>query len=180
MIVCGIDGALSTTGIAIMNMDNKDMIEVNKISTKYDKSIKNETEDKRILYICDNIINYCKKHNVDTVIMEDQYISAVTSKQTAMTLCRLRGAIMYALYNNNIDVEYVSTSTMTSSVVALSGVSFPKGFDKKLKCYTALKAIYKDNELFNSIGAFSDKQNKSKTSDMYDAIGLITYYANIK
>lgn len=175
MIICGVDGAISTTGICIYNEINNDLIAVRKISTNYGP-IKNETDDNRIVYVVNEIISVCKEFNVEMLILEDQFVGFKTSKKTAMQLSRLRGALMYSCNINNIKIKYMNTNTVAKIVKAVSGLSFSKEDDKKLCVYNSIKEIFKGNSIIENLGEYNNKNNKNKNSDMFDALALIVAY----
>lgn len=182
-MICGIDGALTTSGIAIYDEENHYVYDVSKISTKYG-TIKKATEDEKIFFICNKIIDICKKYNVDRLIQEEQFIGGFTSKTTSMQLSRLRGALTYACMYNDIKVDYINTNTITRKILEISKMKKVKGMDKKLIVAKSIQEIYKNDFIKNShhkvldkLGPFSDKQNKDKSSDMYDALAVATVYA---
>lgn len=175
MIICGVDGAISTTGICIYDNDTNDLINVSKISTNYG-SIKHDTDDNRIIYVVNEIISICKKFNVEMIILEDQFVGFKTSKKTAMQLSRLRGALMYSCNINNISIKYMNTNSVAKIVKEISGLTFTKEEDKKLCVYNSIKEIFKGNSIVENLGEYNNKSNKNKNSDMFDALALIVAY----
>lgn len=160
----GIDGALSFTGWCIMN-DKLEVINCNKISTKYGE-VSKWSEDEKIFYIVSSIITIAKDYNADTLIMEAQFIGGLTSKKTAMQLSRLRGALMYACLLNKITIEYIYPSQV-KKIISTHGNA-----DKS--CVgEAVMNIYKDSEIVKALGPVIDKSNKNKNSDIYDAIAIV-------
>jgi crossover junction endodeoxyribonuclease RuvC len=161
----GIDGAISCTGWCIMN-DKLEIFNCNKVDTRYG-SISKQSEDDRILYVAASIITIAKDYNIDTLIMEDQFVGK--NKKTAMQLCRLRGALMDACLENNIKIDYIRPSELKKIVSTHGNASKDCVGD-------AVMNIYKNDPFVKALGPVIDKQNKQKNSDIYDSIAIIYSY----
>lgn len=157
-VILAIDASLSSTGYAVFDKKGTP-INVSRIVT----TVK-EKEDARIKKIVDNLISVALIYNVNKVIIEDQFV--MKNKRTAMQLSRLRGAISYAFNAKEIEVNYI---TPTAVKKLMTG----KGNASKLEIYKSVISNMSQT-LINklSLGEFSDKQGKKKTSDMYDAIAI--------
>jgi Holliday junction resolvasome RuvABC endonuclease subunit len=99
--------------------------------------------------------------------MEDGFSG--TNRKTSMQLSYLRGGLTLLLRHNKILVEKQLPSTIRKNI----GVG---GNAKKEQVAEKVSIIYQNNVLLNQIGPYSDKQNKNKTSDIYDAISIAYSY----
>ena len=172
MIFCSVDLAFSTTGLCISDED-LNILDVKKITTCYGE-IKDKSEDEKIVFICDAIIALCNVWNVTTVILEDQFVG--NNMKTAMQLNRVRGALTYAVLSNKMSIKYIPAVTVKKIVSKYAGVDIHKDCDSKSVIADCVLDIYSDNEIVQRIGKYNNGQNKSKTSDMYDAVALSVAY----
>lgn len=164
--ILAIDSSLSSTGYAIIDYDTEEVQLTGRIQTN-----NNETEDDRVLKICNKLLIFCELYNIKTSIMESQYYTV--NAQTTMQLSRLRGAIMYALRNNDITLSYMLPTEIRK-------ILLNKGSAKKEEVAKKVQELCKGNPNVN-LGEFNDKSNKKKNSDMYDAISIgLSYIKKIK
>ena len=154
--ILALDPSLSSTGWAVFD-DKNTCPEVNKIQTDTNDG----NTDERITIIVDKIQTLAFSYNIRHVIFEDGYIGK--SAKTGLQLAELRGAIIYILRAQGYDVYHM----MPSQIRKTFGL---KGNAKKEEVANAVLEKYP--ELENKIGPYSDKQNKKKTSDMYDAVSI--------
>jgi len=162
MNILGIDAAYSTTGYAVLEKETKKLIDAGKIITspKY-------TDDVRIEELFDELMAIIKQYDIDVAIMEDGFSG--TNRKTSMQLSYLRGGLTLLLRHNKILVEKQLPSTIRKNI----GVG---GNAKKEQVAEKVSIIYQNNVLLNQIGPYSDRQNKNKTSDIYDAISIAYSY----
>ncbi len=158
--VMGLDPSISSTGWAV-KIDG-DIVDLGRITT----TNKSE-EDERIFQIAVQILQKAREHKIDAVIMESQFV--YRNAKTALQLSRLRGGIVVLLKMANISVKYISPSEIKQAVTG-------NGKAEKEDVAATLLVIYKDNEKVQNIGLFSDKSNKQKTSDIYDAVAAAYSY----
>lgn len=156
--VLAIDPALSTTGYAVINIDTLQLIEIGKITTSSSKA-----EDLRINEIVMHLFNTACHYPIKHIILEDGYLGA--NVKTGMQLATLRGAIIGVFNFNNYTVHHM----LPSQIRKVFGCG---GNAKKEQVAEAVTKMYHENEKLNEIGPYSDKQNKNKTSDIYDAISI--------
>lgn len=157
--ILGIDASLSSTGWAVLDKDSEKIINWGKIVTKKKDF---DTEDIRITYIAKELFTIACSNEITEATMESQFVGGLNSK-TALSLSRLRGAMMYSLSAIGITIDY-----MTPSEIRL--IFTGKGNSPKEETAKVVTKMYpKESQL---IGAYSDKANKAKTSDIYDAISI--------
>lgn len=167
-MILGIDGSLSSTGWCVRDDDK--IINGGKITTKKNPKINEfEDEDNRIVFICVNILEICKKYNIDNVCMEGQFISAIQSKKTAMQLSRLRGGITTLLKVNGKNIKYRQPSEVKKLITG-------RGNATKEEVAEAIIRIYENSPFVQNLGPFNDRQCKDKNSDIYDSIAIATCY----
>ncbi|HBF2862347.1 TPA: crossover junction endodeoxyribonuclease RuvC [Clostridioides difficile] len=158
-MVLALDVSLSSTGWAIIN-SNKEILEYGKIVTKKENF---DTEDERMCYICNTIQEIITTHNIQIVLVEDQFTSR--NSKTILSLRKLLGAIMRTVKLNNIEIEYMYP------------VSIRKYLMNSGKVKKEEVAIYVRENIID-IGEYVDRTCKAKTSDIYDAIALGIAYLN--
>lgn len=156
--VLSIDPALSTTGYAIINFDTEELVCVNKFITT-----NKIPQDERIEAIITELLCVAEKHSIKYIVIEDGF-SGVNSK-TSLQLAQLRGGIIAVFRINKYNIEHMLPSIIRKHFGC-------GGNAKKEQVAEKVTELYKHNEAFKLIGPYSDKQNKSKTSDMYDAISI--------
>lgn len=156
--VLAIDPALSTTGYAVIDMNTQELIYINKFTT----SPKN-SDDFRINEIVAKLFHIASQYPIKYIILEDGYLGS--NARTALQLATLRGAIIGVFSFN----KYIVYHMLPSQIRKAFGLS---GNAKKDEVAQAVTAMYPNNKKINIIGPYSDKQNKDKTSDIYDAISI--------
>lgn len=166
--VLAIDPALSTTGYAVINKNTLELIYINKFTTSPKKSL-----DERINEIVAELFSIAAKYNVKDVVLEDGFSG--TNLSTGLKLATLRGAIIgvftFCKYYNVIHM-------MPTQIRKYLGVG---GNAKKDDVAQAIINMYPNNKKLEIIGPYSDKQNKNKTSDIYDAISIgVAYIKGLK
>lgn len=162
MNILTLDASLSSTGYSIFKNDKL---------VKYGK-ICPDNKDLRLLYLYDYISNIIENENINIIIIEDGF-SKIVNLKTGLQLAELRGCIK--LLSLKKDIEIITTAPQH-----LKKLITGKGNSTKEEVFECLKEIYKNDKVFNNIGPFSDKSNKDKTSDIYDAIALYEIYKNKK
>lgn len=156
--ILAIDPALSTTGYAVINRHTLELLCVGKITT-----LPKTPDDYRINEIVTKLFSIATNHSVTHVILEDGYIGA--NAKTAIQLATLRGAIIGVFSFNKYSVHHMLPSEIRKAV----GVG---GNAKKEEVAKAITSMYQNDEKLISVGSYSDKYNKNKTSDIYDAISI--------
>ena len=156
MNIIALDASLSSTGYCIMD-DNKEVIDCGKITT----NSKNK-DSHRISFICKKCEELIIIYDIKCVVIEGQFVSR--NKNTAMKLSRLFGAIMYLSQIHDIDIISIEPNRVRS--ILLHG-----DCDKEEMAKFILDS-YEFNCIVTSIGPYSDKSNKAKTSDIYDSISI--------
>lgn len=154
--VLAIDPALSTTGYAVIDMDTLDLAYINKFTT----SSKN-SDDFRINEIVTRLFCTASQYPIKHIILEDGFMGP--NARTAIQLATLRGAIIGVFSFNKYMVHHMLPSQIRHELGC-------GGNAKKDQVAEAIIKMYPGNKRLQAIGPYSDKQNKDKTSDMYDAI----------
>ena len=169
MLILSLDPSLSSTGYAIIESGNKGLITKGKINTspKYStddriQSIVKELEMISSIYLPNGDIISC-------VILEDGYIGM--NKGTSQKLCELRGALIFYYKYNKIPVYHKQPSEIRKNFGLPGNATKERVAEEVLKFYP---------ELEREIGKYSDKQNKNKTSDIYDAISIGLSYLKVE
>lgn len=160
--ILSIDPSLSSTGYSIIDSDTREIIECTRYITKPD--IPENERIKNIVVELDNIFeinNITKTSNkIIEIAMEDGF-SKTKNLKTGLQLAKLRGAIISHFMLKDVPV-YTQQPSETRKNLGL------KGNAKKEEVANKILELYP--ELVDRIGPYSDKQNKHKTSDMYDSI----------
>lgn len=165
--VLAIDPALSTTGYAVIDMNTLELIYIDKITT----SPKN-SDDFRINEIVAKLFCIASQYPIKYIILEDGFLGR--NPKTALQLATLRGAIIGVFSFNKYFVHYM----LPSQIRKLLGCG---GDAKKEQIAEKITEMYPNNKKLNIIGPYSDKQNKNKTSDIYDAISIgVAFIKNLK
>ena len=156
--VLAIDPALSTTGYAVINMNTLELEYISKFTT----SSKN-SDDYRINEIITKLFSIAVQYPIKYIILEDGFLGS--NPRTCIQLATLRGAIIGAFSLCKYSVYHM----LPSEIRKAFGCG---GNAKKEDVAKAIVDMYPNNKKLNIIGPYSDKQNKQKTSDIYDAISI--------
>lgn len=162
-MILGIDGSVKSTGVALVDGESGEVIAYDLITTK-PKDFDGR-EDMKIHHIATTIVEICKQYNVTHIAIENSYVSANSrsgNNRTSITLARLHGGLSTLLIENGFTLIYDYMPSSWRKVVTGHGNKSKEGAGKWIR----MNVI--------DIGEYSDKSNKDKTSDMYDAIGLAT------
>lgn len=164
--VLAIDPALSTTGYAVISVDDLDIRYVDKITTSSKHS-----DDDRIDAIVTRLFAIAAQYPIKDIILEDGFLGR--NARTCMQLSALRGAIIEVFRFNKYHVEHMLPSEIRKHL----GVG---GNAAKEEVAKFISNMYAGSKKLKIIGPYSDKQNKDKTSDMYDALGIGVSYCKKK
>lgn len=165
--IIGIDASLSCTGWCYLDFDTRELIKYGKICTRA-SDFKDEIE--RCVCIKDEILYRIVKAPVMDVALEGGYVGS--NPRTGLQLGLLRGMILGSCSDHKYNYSLEAPSAIRKAL-GLNGNA------KKEEVYEFLQDYYKDCPKFHEIGEFSDRQNKSKTSDIYDSIGIALAYSFI-
>lgn len=161
--VLAIDPALSTTGYAVINLNTLEIAYANKFTT----SPKN-SDDFRINEIVAKLFCMATQYPIKYIVLEDGFLGA--NARTSIQLATLRGAIIGVFSFNKYQVHHM----LPSQIRKILGCG---GNAKKEQVAEEIIKMYPDNKKLAIIGPYSDKQNKDKTSDIYDAISIGVAFA---
>lgn len=159
--ILSIDPSFSSTGFSVLTMDKK-IIYFSKFQTKHDVE-----ENQRIKAIVTILYSIAQTYQIKEVAMEDGFVGA--SMKTGLQLAKLRGGIITYFMMNNIPI-FTQQPSETRKNLGL------KGNAKKEDVANEILNLYP--ELINTIGPYSDKSNKQKTSDIYDSICIGVAHIN--
>lgn len=154
--ILSIDPSLSSTGYSIIKSDTREILLCSRYITKPD--IPENERIKNIIIELDNVFEI--NGFVNEIAIEDGFTSSANIK-VGLQLAKLRGGIISHFMLKNIPV-YTQEPKETRKNLGL------KGNAKKEEVANKILEMYPD--LINIIGPYSDKNNKQKTSDMYDSI----------
>lgn len=160
----GLDLSLTSSGWAISN--NGVIVACGKINTT-----NKVLEDDRIFYIAKTIHRLAMHWQVTDSMMESQFM--YKNAKTALQLSRLRGGVVTLLKMEEICQEYLSPTEIKQIITG-------KGNAEKEDVAKTILIIHKGNPIVENVGSFSDKPNKNKTSDIYDAIAAVTAMTTFK
>lgn len=162
MLILSLDPSLSSTGYAVIDSDTLKLVCKGKINT----SAKDSTDD-RIEQI---ITKLSFLPEAPHVILEDGFIGK--NAKTGLQLSELRGAIIFYFRQQKHVVVHRQPSEIRKDFGLPGNAKKEQVAEEVLKYYPYLEA---------QIGPYSDKANKQKTSDIYDAISIgLSYILNLK
>lgn len=165
--ILAIDPALSTTGYAIIHKDTGELMYINKFTTSPKYSL-----DDRIDKIVTKLFGMTAQYNIKDIVLEDGFSG--NNLGTGLKLASLRGAIIEVFRFCKYNVCHMLPTQIRKHL----GVG---GNAKKEDVAKAIIEMYPNNKKLAIIGPYSDKQNKDKTSDMYDAISIgVAYRMSLK
>lgn len=164
-MVLGIDASISSTGYAVVSYGGFNRaIEFGKLTTKKNNKIDSKIdEDERIFYITNELSNIIDRNYITVAVMESQFIG--NNAKTGMQLSRLRGSIMYMIKSKGINIKYLTPSEIRK-------ILMNNGSATKEEVAEYIREYYKDDQNVQDLGEFNDKANKSKNSDIYDALSI--------
>jgi crossover junction endodeoxyribonuclease RuvC len=154
MLIFSIDPSLSSTGYAIIDGECKKLIDKGKINT----TNKYSTDD-RIQMILAELMK--KVPEECYIMLEDGYVGV--NSQSSLKLSELRGAIIFFFKYNGYDVIHQQPKEIRKNFGLKGNAKKEEVAKEVLKYYPKLET---------DIGSYSDRANKKKTSDIYDAISI--------
>lgn len=167
--ILAVDPSLTSTGYALLDADTDKIIAKGKINVSKDYNV--DTRIQLIVHelsmvLTNNLKNV--KSDLLCLTMEDGFVG--TNARGSLNLAELRGAIIFYFMENGFEVFHNKPSEIRKNL----GL---KGNAKKEEVAARIQEIYPDLE--KDIGPYSDKNNKGKTSDIYDAISIGLSYLNL-
>ena len=156
--VLAIDPALSTTGYAVINMETLELAYIAKFTTS-----SANPDDFRINEIVAKLFCIASQYPIKHIILEDGFLGK--NPRTAMQLSTLRGAIIGVFSFFKYQVHHMLPSQTRKELGCGGNAS-------KEEVAAMVTSLYPDNKKLAIIGPYSDKQNKQKTSDIYDAVSI--------
>lgn len=148
----------TSSGIPVLN--RKNLIKCGKINPLCNN-------EKRMMYIYDYIHDLIIENRIDVIVIEDGFSGP--NKKVGLQLSELRGCIKLLAMKE--EKEFIAAPPQkVKKIICKDGPLTKEEVARKLCIH------YGGNEVFDKIGPFSDKANKNKTSDIYDAIALYEYY----
>ncbi len=157
-IIMGIDGSLTSTGIAILNGENGEVIAYDNIPIK-SKDFKGD-EILKIHHIAKTVLEIAKTYNVTHIAIENSFVGI--NSRTGLTLARLYGAITSFLIENGFTLIYTYTPNQWRKIAMNCGNKSKEGTYEWLINYLVSKEEF---------GEFCTK-GKEKNDDLVDAIVL--------
>lgn len=162
MVILSLDPSLSSTGYAVIESDTKRLVCKGKINT----SSKDTTDDR----IQEIILRLSYLPEASHIILEDGFIGA--NVQSGLKLAELRGALIFYYRYNNKTVVHQQPKEIRKNFKLSGAAKKDEVAQEVLKYYPFLE---------QQIGPYSDKNNKQKTSDIYDAISIgLAYILNLE
>ena len=166
--ILALDPSLSSTGYALINSEDLSILTKGRIITKKDKVFDNT--DDRIQDIVYFFNDYPIFNDLDAVILEDGFIGK--NIKGSMNLAQLRGALISFFKYRKYNVLHMQPKEIRKNFRLPGNATKEQVATEVLKYYP---------DLISDIGPYSDKSNKNKTSDIYDAIATgLSYIINLK
>lgn len=166
MSILALDQSYTSTGYAVLD-ESLNVLECGKVCTTKDK-----LDSDKINSICNKCKDLINTYNVNKIILEEQYVKR--NMRTALKLSRLFGAIMYFSIVNQIELVPIEPSKIRK-------ILLDNGKADKEEVAEYVIQFYKECPVVKSVGPYSDKNNKKKTSDIYDAISIgMSYLIGMK
>ena len=156
--VLAIDPALSTTGYAVIDFDTEELVCINKFTTS-----SKIPQDERMNNIVTQLFQVARQYSTNYIILEDGFLGV--NAKTSLQLATLRGAVIGTFNFNERQVKHMLPSLIRKHFGCV-------GNAKKEQVAAKVTELYGHDEKLIAIGPYSDKQNKNKTSDIYDAISI--------
>jgi crossover junction endodeoxyribonuclease RuvC len=163
-VVMGVDGALGTTGIAILA--DGVVNQITKIRTAKLKATPDESS--RLKQIADEFQTLLMFHNPTVVIMENQHVNKLNPR-TSLGLARVRGVIQLMCALRNIPFFTLEPSEIKKQVTG-------KGNAKKEIVQEKIVELYKDQDIVQRVLSKIIPTGKNKTDDMADALAIAHTY----
>lgn len=160
--ILAVDPSLTSTGYSVLTED-KQIREIHRIAS----TTKDGTENQRIHNILSELDRMVKYYNITEIAIEDGFTGP--NKKGSLSLAKLRGAIVgyFGMKGCIVDESEPKTTRVNMGL---------KGNASKEEVAEYIINLYP--ELISIIGPYSDKNNKSKTSDMYDSVCIGLAYLN--
>lgn len=163
--ILSIDPSLSSTGYSIISSRKKIIL-----SSRY-VTKNNIPENQRLKNIVLELFDiFNSDDTISEIVLEDGFVNSKNFR-SGVQLAKLRGGIITYFEIAGIPV-YTQEPTETRKNLGL------KGNAKKEEVANKILEMYPD--LINKIGPYSDKNNKQKTSDMYDSVCIGIAHLNKK
>lgn len=163
--ILSIDPALSTTGYSVLDFNTSELILANKFRTSNKNS-----DDFRMNEIITKLFSVAAQYPITNIVLEDGF--GGPNQKTALQLANLRGGIIGVFQFNRYLVYHMQPSEVRKKLGC-------GGSAKKDQVAQKVIEIYGENHpIIQQIGPYSDKQNKDKTSDIYDAISIGLAFIN--
>lgn len=160
--ILAVDPSLTSTGYCVLREDKK-IEEINRITS----STKDGTDNKRIQNILRTLDIIVNVHSITEIAIEDGFTGP--NKKGSLSLAKLRGAIVgyFGMKGCTVDESEPKSTRVNMGL---------KGNASKEEVAEYILNLYP--ELIDKIGPYSDKNNKKKTSDMYDSVCIGLAYLN--
>lgn len=153
MRIIGFDPSLSSTGWCLLK-DNK---------IECFGTIKTEKGDKRYYKIYNAVLDLLDKYSPEEVHIETPFIG--TNSRTGIELAQCRGVILLLCEAFDIPLVNFAPQEVKKKITG-------NGRAEKSLVASEIIKIFKEDDKIKEIGPFSDKNNKNKTSDIYDALAV--------
>ena len=164
--VLAIDPSFTSTGFAIIDVHTTQPVYIDKFTTSSKHS-----DDERMNMIITKLFSVVSQYPIKDVVLEDGFLGK--NARTCMQLSILRGGIIGTFNFCKYSVNHFLPSQIRMEL----GVG---GQAKKEEVAIAIQEMFKDNPVIQAIGPYSDKKNKDKTSDKYDAVAVGVAYCKMR
>jgi crossover junction endodeoxyribonuclease RuvC len=161
--ILAVDPSLTSTGCTVIDDQSRKIWEIRRFTS----TTKDGTENERIHNILRKLDRLTINYSITEIAIEDGFTGP--NKKSSLSLAKLRGAILgyFIMKGCSIDESAPKETRVNLGL---------KGNASKEEVAEYILNLYP--ELLEKIGPYSDKNNKNKTSDMYDAVCIGLAYLN--
>lgn len=146
MIVVGVDPGYDRLGVAVLDSSKKDAV----LYSSCIETSRQETFEKRLLYLGDKLIQIFNKWEPDSLAVEKLYIQK--NKKTAARVSEVRGMIIYLAVKNNIDLTEYTPLEIKSTITGYGKADKKQVSDMVSRLVKLPKIPTKDDE-YDAIAA---------------------------
>ena len=166
MNLLSLDLSIASTGYSVFVEDKivdcnrivtvgKELSKKSKKCLDYKYFFASTSEDDRIYYLSKIINEITKKYKITDYCIEDQFIGK--NARTGLTLAKVKGSVIYVGKDNDVNIHHLKPTEVRKYLMNIGSASKEN------------VAKYIRNNYYDA-GEFSDKYNKYKTDDKYDAL----------
>lgn len=166
MIIAGVDGALSSTGLAVLNAPQGKVQYLGKIITSKCKATPDESSRLKLIY--NEFVQFLNYHRPDVVVAEDQFVGR--NMDTAKVLSRVRGVIQLTCALYSVPFRILQPNQIKLHTTGIGNAS-------KDIVQQSIVELYKHDPLVQKTLSTIILTGKNKTDDIADALAIAHTYS---